>query len=587
MGKEQMDIISLNDIETTSDVIRGFRGVDRTASARENHFADLLNMDSAMYPFVSPRRGRIRLSECGEVMGVLWGDALALVRAGDTYASLYYGGQDTGLLLTKGKKQLAAMGTRIVIFPDNKYYDTYDGASGSLEAFFTTADGVSVRGEMCRRDGTIITYTSSQTPPDEPLDGAVWCDTSQGAALKQYSRSSGMWTTLESVYVKISYPGIGTSFKSGDGVSLSGFEREEINGHFTLVDSGDDHIIITAVIDSELLQTAPVTVERTTPVMDFVTEWNNRLWGCRRGLDRDGNFVNEIYASKLGDPFNWNAFGGISTDSYAASVGSEGEFTGIAPFGGGILFFKERGVHRLRGSTPSSFSLTYSALPGIQKGCDRSASVVGGILYYKSRRGIMSYDGTLPVCVSDALGSGLFYEAVAAASSFEYLVYMKDSQGEGRIYVYNTSKGIWNIHSVGEIDDIFSVGECICIASEGHLWLVRGDEESLPSGFADDDVREEERVSWFLETGELGTHEGFVTKLQLRMRGERGCPIHIEVMTQGSDTWESAGSVTPAVRRTYTIPLILGKSDRVRVRISGEGDFCLYSIGRYTEEADF
>ena len=74
--------------------------------------------------------------------------------------------------------------------------------------------------------------------------------------------------------------------------------------------------------------------------MDFVIESGNRLWGCRYGKALNGETVNEIYASKLGDFRNWYCFAGISTDSYTASVGTDGAFTGAVTYMGRPIFFK-------------------------------------------------------------------------------------------------------------------------------------------------------------------------------------------------------------------------------------------------------
>ena len=71
-----------------------------------------------------------------------------------------------------------------------------------------------------------------------------------------------------------------------------------------------------------------VRLSRKVPDMDFVCEWNNRLWGC-------SSEKHELYASALGDPYNWNVFEGTSQDSYILTIGSTGEFTGICAYGGG------------------------------------------------------------------------------------------------------------------------------------------------------------------------------------------------------------------------------------------------------------
>ena len=56
---------------------------------------------------------------------------------------------------------------------------------------------------------------------------------------------------------------------------------------------GDDYIVVTGIIDEALTQSEPVTLERRVPDMDYVTQCNNRIWGC-------SSASHEIYACKLG-----------------------------------------------------------------------------------------------------------------------------------------------------------------------------------------------------------------------------------------------------------------------------------------------
>lgn len=88
-----------------------------------------------------------------------------------------------------------------------------------------------------------------------------------------------------------------------------------------------------------------VELERRVPDMDYLTECDNRVWGC-------SNKENVIYACKLGDPTNWFSYRGIAADSYAVTVGSDGAFTGAATCMGYALFFKENTLHKLYGSKP-------------------------------------------------------------------------------------------------------------------------------------------------------------------------------------------------------------------------------------------
>ena len=143
----------------------------------------------------------------------------------------------------------------------------------------------------------------------------------------------------------------------------------ELNGTAVVWARDDDYIVVTGLLDTTVNQTVAegaVTVKRSVPDMDFVIESGNRLWGCKYGYV-DGKTVNEIYASKLGDFKNWNCFMGISTDSYAASCGTDGQWTGAITHLGYPLFFKENCLHKVYGTFPSNFQIQTTTCRGVQK----------------------------------------------------------------------------------------------------------------------------------------------------------------------------------------------------------------------------
>ena len=169
----------------------------------------------------------------------------------------------------------------------------------------------------------------------------------------------------------------------------------------------------------------PVTVERSVPDMDYVVESGNRLWGCRYGVT-DGKAGNEIYASKLGDFKNWNCYAGRSTDSYAATRGSDGPFTGAADYLGSPLFFKENCVERVYPSANGAHQIVTVQCPGVKDGSGGSLQVVDGKLYYHSQGGVCVFDGSMPVNVSQALGEARYHDAVAGAAEGCYYLSAAD-----------------------------------------------------------------------------------------------------------------------------------------------------------------
>ncbi|MBR6917243.1 MAG: hypothetical protein IKN38_03580, partial [Clostridia bacterium] len=288
-----MRIATLKPTGPEREEIRNFFGLNRQIKPGKGESADEENVCTDLFPFLSPKRDTVRLTEnFGNCRALIMKDHPVWVTdvEGGAASKLFYAGADTGLVLSAGKKQLVSMGTKVIVFPDKVYYDSANGESGSLDASFTSADGVAVRYTLCRLDGGEYEYDTSYNEPENPSDGALWCDTSESpASLKKYSEMSGAWFPVDSTYVKISSPGIGIVFSEGDGVTISDSTVEEINGGAVISLIGDDFIVIPGLLTSPAVQTTPLTLSRTAPAVDIVLEYSNRLWACRFGLDNSGN----------------------------------------------------------------------------------------------------------------------------------------------------------------------------------------------------------------------------------------------------------------------------------------------------------
>ena len=182
------------------------------------------------------------------------------------------------------------------------------------------------------------------------------------------------------------------------------------------------------------------------PELDFVTECDNRVWGCN-------SRENVIYGCKLGDPTNWFSYRGIAADSYAVTVGSDGAFTGAASCMGYALFFKENTLHKLYGSKPSDFQLSSLRCRGVAQNAARSLCVLNETLYYLSPDGVMAWDGSLPTKVSGALDAAKLsnvQSAVGGALDGRY--YLHISRESARLLVYDTEKGLWSEEDVCSCD---------------------------------------------------------------------------------------------------------------------------------------
>ena len=570
------------------ETVRTFFGLNRQPSPGAGEAADEENVCPRYYPFLSPRSAFVRLTDSfGKCRSLMIGEQCAWVTEvdGGTAARLFYAGRDVGVVLSPGKNQTVAMGTKIVVFPDRVSYDTVTGEVKYLDASFSSEEGVTVRFTLSRLDGGEYEYDSSPVAPAEPADGALWCDTSSSpASLMKYSAASGVWVQVDSTYVKISCPGVGAAFAEGDGVTVSGCSAERLNGGAVIALRDDDFIVIPGIISSPVSQTTPLTVERRAPEMDFVVEYSNRLWGCRSGLSRDGVLVNEIYSSALGDPTNWNRFAGLVSDSYAAGVGSDGPFTGAAVFLGYVMFFKERCVHKVFGNRPSNYQILTSNIRGAAPGADRSLCVNDEILYYASRDGIMAYDGTVPEVVSDPLGE-IDPDGAVITKNGKFVYVAAKYRVAKELYVFDTKFSFW--HRYGELpaDEMAGCRYGVIAACGGSLTVIDSRDEGLgASELTGFDGREKIPFGWYFETGELtsGEREIRVVRVEVTAAVPKDGYMKVSVVTGENDT-TPAVTVRPTFRRTFTVPVAVPRDRRCRLRIEGEGDAVVYSVAKIFE----
>jgi hypothetical protein len=323
----------------------------------------------------------------------------------------------------------------------------------------------------------------------------------------------------------------------------------------------------------------PIKVTRTMPNMDFIIESQNRLWGCRYGQARNGDIVNEIYASKLGDFKNWDCFMGISTDSYVASCGTDGHFTGAISFQGYPTFFKEECLHKVYGNYPANFQIQDTACRGVQEGSEKSLAIVNNILYYKSRSGICAYDGSLPSEISSAMGDISYSDAVAGGIGNKYYISMRDQSGEYNLFVYDTSKGMWHKEDNLKVEQFCSCrGELYYIDSTGSEFIG----SMLGSGIPNTDS-----VQWMVESGVIGTSspdKKYVSRLTVRMSVDVGARVNIYAEYNSSGKWERIFTMVGRSLKTFAVPVRPKRSDHFRLRFVGEGNVKVYSIVKTIEE---
>jgi hypothetical protein len=340
---------------------------------------------------------------------------------------------------------------------------------------------------------------------------------------------------------------------------------------------GDDFIVVIGIIDQVTTQDAPITIKRLMPTLDFVIESGNRLWGCRYGEAQNGEMVNEIYASKLGDFKNWHSFQGISTDSYTASCGSDGAFTGAITHLGYPIFFKENCMHKVYGNFPANYQIQTTDCRGVQKGSHKSLAIVNEILYYKSRLGVCAYDGSLPVEVSMSLGDVAYFDAVGGAHGNKYYISMADNGGKYHFFVYDTSKGLWHKEDNTKVTQFCS--------HRNEMYFLDNTLGEIKSVFGDSTTGED--IRWKAESGTIGfdsPDKKYISNMMVRLSLEFGSKVYFYIMYDSSGRWEHVGTIVGNNLRSMNVPVRPLRCDHFRLKIEGEGGAKIYSICKTLEQ---
>lgn len=667
-------------------MIEEFNGYNHRIRCGENEFYDMKNLTGDDYPVLSTRKKRGIVKKLEQPQGITCKNGLAYVDNGNLYINneiveLKDKDNKSVRLSPVGDKQLISMGAYLIILPDKVWFNTKTIEAGYIEQENIIAcEGTPVTFATCDLNGdkynfdeplqpNYVNCLSSEPNTSELKDGYLWFDTVTGY-IKKWAKSTSMWVTISSTYIKMSAPNIGKNIKEGDAVDIEGCmyvpnseylhgvaslngqkEPEEgegyvnlyvgnkvvnpstfpsyfepspnghiycyfiVNSHLysynasqyegnlpcfnrvsfstvfgdknneqlnslntnMLVQKADkNYIIVTGIISAVYKQIyGTIKISRTMPIMDYVIENNNRLWGCRYGANKKGEIVNEIYASKQGDFKNWSCYAGISTDSYAVSVGSEGEFTGAISYGNYPLFFKENFIHRVAGSIPSQYQMVTTNCRGVQKGSEKSLVSTDEILFYKSACDVCIYQGSLPSSISAPLGNINYKNAVAGAVGSKYYISMQRCDNlQYEMFVYDLATQLWHKEDNTKALGFATVGT--------DLYYISDNKIISPTGHGE----EEKEFDWYFETGVIGysyPDNKYLGKMCIRVNMNINAVIKVLIQYNSSGEWENIGYLKGRNIRSYNLPIKPKRCDHFKIKFEGYGDCKIFSISKYLE----
>lgn len=491
-------------ISKTKSEIVAMRGINWADTIQDGDLLDSLNLSARRYPYIATRRGRMKMEGYENVTALTAWGKLVAVKG----TELLFDGEVVGTI-SEGEKQFAVVNTKMVIWPDKVYLDI-----GTKEI--------------------------------KPLSEKI---TSNGAT---FSTSS----------VTVSGVDLTKSFVVGDSITISGCTAQESNNKDAIIKAlTETTITVSDNAFTAATETAEITVERRIPNLDYICESENRLWGC-------SSEDQTIYASALGDPTNFYVYEGLSTDSYAIAVGTEGDFTGCVKLASSVLFWKETKLHKMLGGYPAEYSLYTYDIEGLQKGSHKSMQVINEVLYYMGIHGVYAYSGGTPSLISANFGDKTFNGGVAGNDGDSYYLSMQEGE-KTHFMVYEIPSGIWVREDQTKAKDFTRIGKDLYFLADGFVWLANSKE-------ADQSVEWKAQFTPFYET--MQGRKNY-SKIMLRLELKKGSWAKAEIRTDNG-IWKECGRIVGREHDVVPMRISVNRCDKFELKLSGEGQCTILSVLR-------
>lgn len=459
-----------SNISKNAVYIDSFGGINERLIIGDNEFSEAVNMSDRDLPAMSTRKPLTIFKTEEEKYPInsfaINNDVMYALSSNGTF---YYG-ENAVSLDGAANNKLLRNGNSLFMYPKGTVISLPSTTSADDVVKFKDVAQVLKRRETfsfyvyfypCIISGVEKTQFSSNSP-ENPTVGMYWSnysdsslqlctevDAGTNAATWKSVESDGIAVLFLDDMTQITKEGISEHFRDGDAIEISGAEMSCCNGSFVVNSVTTDLnnngvLVLNGRIDSVYSDFSHnVVLEKKMPKISHCVGVDNRLWGCYCGYDNNGNLINEIYGSALGRPDVWYRFDNTLQQSYAASIVSDGAFTGIGIIGGHPAFFKENCIHKLYGSNPSNYAIQTIDCLGVKEGCDGSVCVINGITYYMSKKGIMAISDGYPTLISNKIDfDGVKSVACANINNELHVVFLKD--GEINLYIYNPTTGIWH-----------------------------------------------------------------------------------------------------------------------------------------------
>lgn len=636
-----MQFRQLMDVNRSKDICDAFYGLDHRPKNAQGWMYDMENMDTEMTPV-------LRSKKCFyESVDEVFRNQFGTFQKAVFFNGVLYRIEGNQIIKQVGKfidrydiaqmpeedskkRQMVTIGNYVLVFPDCYYINSSD----TLDyGFFNTRNiGSEIKISLADKEDNFNEPQFVESDDILTVPGAwVWYRTSR--TYKKWDSRNHEWKDVISTdYIRVECDGIGNNIKKGmyvvlhaDGLSQytiyeysTQIKRDQywrlakesisegLIGTRLVVEEAQPNYIILHLpgnkFENRTLRITNAVVENVVPTFDYVVESENRIWGCRFGEQKtftdgieDHATVNEVYSSALGDFRSWSTFEGSSADSYTATIGTGGEFTGAVSYAGKPIFFKEDAMIRIFGNYPANFQINTTKVEGVQKGMHNTIAVADGRMFYKSHGGIMVYDGSIPSKVSYVLGDtdinpeGSEVMCVGLQGKYFYC-YQDRFDNKGIVYVYDARKNLWSKWTMPKPFHMSGV-----MATTNNVYISGSSGEKVYAMLEDDSAEPSEYENdWFFETGELGLKSNtagayfdvkkYISQILVRLRLLSDHKADFFIMYDSNGDWEHVYTADGGKLQTYTVPIRPKRCDHFRLRVEGRGEAEFYSIVKYIEQ---
>ncbi len=521
-----------------------FGGLDTRHKISLGSLADCENLSSDAYPCLAPRSGRVQIdlggiSEITNLAAANYksGELTSFTGAAGGY--FYFEGEKIdNAALSDGRKSIAKLGSKIIIFPDKLYFD-------------------------CQGDAELNPLERGISPEKIVLTTTTDSDTGE---YKSLIRANYYFSAF---------------FEVGDSLVISGCPAEDNNT--VLPDGGADEadgekIVSVTVLAIEnttmrvkLLNcfgeeipfpengdwTADgISLKTFVPDLAQICVSGGRLWGTSAG-------GKNIFASKKGDAARFGTLTSAAADVWRGAADDDTPFTGIIDRCGAPAAFKSDALFQIYGDRPSNFSIKKADLWGSAD--ERSIAALGNSLYYLGSHGFCRYSGGGAALIGGGI-TKKYVSCVGGSDGQKYYACALGEDGERDLLVYDPRYDVWHREDGESFVDFIAHDGVLYGATDNALCKMYGSDYG----------------EWYA-VGKRHTEDDFGEKrlgfVYIRAEMPEGGAGYVYADVRVDDgEFEELGCVRGEGFIVKKIPVRLPKCDSFQLRLRGFGNVIVHDV---------